>query len=172
MVVFMERLSDAEAKAAMEGGSTSSAKTADIDKSRWQWLPRDIDPGRSFEFNVTDIETRTDTGFAVGEDMVVFGTGFPTGVKYMLAGDTKPREIPAGETFSSKVFCVCGRKIVLTKRSKVFVFDTKTERMTEIPETEISLYNPSNEQINSHGYLVATVNKATAVTDQNDPESD
>ena len=166
MVVFMERLSDAAAKSALEGRGTPATASSKIDKSRWFWLPKDIDPNREFQFTVSDIETRTDTGFAVGEDMVVFGTGFPTGVKYMLAGDTKAREIPAGETFSSKVFCVCGRKIVLTKRNRVFVFDTRTERMTEIPQEDISLYNPSIEQINSHGYLVATVNKALDVKDR------
>ncbi|MEO1528329.1 MAG: hypothetical protein AAFX06_23140 [Planctomycetota bacterium] len=165
MVVFMERLTPSQAKAAMASAS-SSASTADIDPARWVWMPRSIDPNRGFQFNVTNVETRTDTGFAVGEDMVVFGTGFPNGVKYMLAGDTQPREIPAGETFSSKVFCVCGRKIVLTKRNRVFVFDTQSEQMVEIAEDDISLYNPSKAQINSDGYLVATVNKALTVKDR------
>lgn len=166
MVVFMERLSDAEATAAMTANVSSSPSLANIDPSRWVWMPRSIDPNRKFTFNLTGIETRSDTGFAVGEDMVVFGTGFPNGVKYMLAGDERPREIPEGETFSSRVFCVCGRKIVLTKRNRVFVFDTESERMIEIPEADISLYNASNAQINSHGYLVATVNKALSVNDR------
>ena len=142
MVVFMERLSDSAAKEALSGDTTSSTNVADVDKSGWVWVPKDIDPKRGFQFTVTDIETRTDTGYAVGEDMVVFGTGFPNGVKYMLAGDSEAREIPAGETFSSKVFCVCGRKIVLTKRNRVFIFDTRTENMAEIPQEDISLYNP------------------------------
>lgn len=166
MVVFMERLSDSAAKAALEGKATKTAASQNIDRSRWNWIPRSVDPKRPFKMTVSDVETRTDTGFAVGEDMIVFGTGHPTGVKYMLAGDTKAREIPAGETFSSKVFCVCGRKIVLTKRSRIFVFDTRTENMMEISEEDISLYDPSNPQINSNGYLVATVNKATAVKDR------
>ncbi|MEL6105844.1 MAG: hypothetical protein AAFU85_07405 [Planctomycetota bacterium] len=166
MVVFMERLSDVEAEAALAMRASSSGSMADIDPSRWVWTPRSIDPNRGFELNVTGIETRTDTGLAVGEDMVVFGTGFPNGVKYMLAGDQQPRHIPAGETFSSKVFCVCGRKIVLTKRNRVYVFDTENGKMIEIPETDVSLYNPSASQVNSHGYLVATVNRALSVNDR------
>ncbi|MEM7557825.1 MAG: hypothetical protein AAF394_01755, partial [Planctomycetota bacterium] len=164
MVMFMERLSESEAQAALAGKANTT--TAKIDKSKWYWIPKELDPQRPFQFHVTDIETRTDTGFAVGEDMVVFGTGFPTGVKYMLAGENAAREIPGGEAFSSKVFCVCGRKILLTKRNRVFVFDTKSENMHEIAQEDISLYNPSNLQLNSHGYLVATVNKALDVKDR------
>ena len=167
MVVFMERMGSREAEAAMAGGSRPDAVSPKkIDPARWVWMPREIDPGRPFQFNVTGIETRTDTGFVAGEDMVVFGTGFPNGVKYMLAGETKPREIPGGETFSSKVFCVCGRKIVLTKRNQVFVFDTRTQKMNEISEDQISLYNPSANQFSSNGYLVATVNRAVNVKDR------
>ena len=166
MVVFMERLSESEAQAALSGKSTAANQSPQINRDRWNWIPREIDPTRPFQFSVSNIETRTDTGFAVGEDMVVFGTGYPNGLKYMLAGDSTAREIPAGETFSSTVFCVCGRKIVMTKRNRVYVFDTKTEKMTEIPESEISLYNPSVKQFQSSGYLVATVNTATAVKDR------
>lgn len=166
-IVWMRRLPDAAAKAIAEGQAAEVAGPTDEMKQRWHWLPTGIDPNRPFKFTVSDIETRTDTGLAVGEDLVVFGTGFPTGVKYMKAGDTQPREIPAGETFSSKVFCVTGKKIILTKRTSVFVFDTETETMTSIPENEISLYDPSTSLIRSDGYLVATVNAATRVTDGN-----
>lgn len=166
-IVFMRRLSDTAAEAAAEGRPTEVAGPTDAMKKRWHWLPTSIDPNRPFKMTVSDIETRTDTGFAVGEDLVVFGTGHPTGVKYMRAGDTKPREIPEGETFSSKVFCVCGTKIVLTKRTSVFVFDTQTEALTPIPTTDISLYDGKSNLIRSDGYLVATVNAATKVTDRN-----
>lgn len=165
MVVFMERLGEAEAAAALASKS-SATSPMQIDRDAWVWLPNEIDPNRPFQFTTTNIETRTDTGFDVGEDMVVFGTGIPNGVKYMLAGEAQAREIPEGETFSSKVFGVCGRKIVLTRRNQVFVFDTKTQQLSAIPETEISLYNPSKHHLNTSGYLVATVNKALAVKDR------
>ena len=165
--VWMKRVGAADAKTIASGkAATVNGPTAEQLK-RWYWLPTSLDPKRPFQFQTTNIETRTDTGFAVGEDLVVFGTDFPTGVKYMKAGDTQAREIPAGETYSSKVFCVCGEKIILTKRNNVFVFDTKTGKLTAIPGDEIFLYDASQRLIKSNGYLVATVNKATSITDRN-----
>lgn len=166
-IVWMPRLPDATATAIASGKATAVAGPTDEQKKRWNWLPTSIDPNRPLKLTISDVETRTDTGFAVGEDLVVFGTGFPTGVKYLKAGETSAREIPAGETFSSKVFRVCGKKIILTKRTAVFVFDTETEKLTPIPTTDISLYDASSNLIRSNGYLVATVNAATKVTDGN-----
>ncbi len=166
-IVWMEKLSESAARTIAEGKAVKVAGPTEVTKKRWNWLPSNLDPKRPFKLTISDVETRTDTGFAVGEDMVVFGTGFPTGVKYLKAGEKTAREIPQGETFSSKVFCVCGKKIVLTKRTSVFVFDTETKKLTAIPPSDISLYDARSSLIRSNGYLVATVNAATRVTDGN-----
>ncbi|MEP3480590.1 MAG: TIGR03067 domain-containing protein [Fuerstiella sp.] len=162
---WMERLSDADA--ATVASSTPSAKTVSKeDRARWEWLPRSIDPNRPFKLAVTEIETRNDTGIAAGEDLIVFGTGFPTGVNYMKVGDTEPREIPGGGTYNSKVFGVCGSKIVLVKKTQLVIFDTKTNKLTAIPETDVSLYNVGQQLLATNGFLIGTANRATAVTDR------
>lgn len=162
---WMERLSDSDA--ASIASSTPAAKTiSDEDRARWAWLPRSIDPNRPFKLSITKVETRNDTGIAVGEDLIAFGTGFPTGVKYMKVGDTQPREIPGGETYNSKVFGVCGSKIVLVKKTQVVIFDTKTSKLTAIPETDVSLYNVGQQLLATNGFLIGTASRATAVTDR------
>ena len=164
---WMTKMTAAEANSAASGKAAEVAGPTEEQRKRWNWLPLSVDPNRGFKFHVTDIETRTDTGFDVGEDLVVFGVGHPTGVKYMKAGDAAAQEIPEGETWSSKVFAVCGTKIVLSKKNQVAVFDTKTGDLVKIPTTKISLYNPSSRLMHANGFLVATVNKATDVTDRN-----
>ena len=165
-VVFMERLSAKEASEMLAGDSPRVIDPTAEDRKRWEWMPRSIDPKRPFELTVSSVETRSDTHLAVGEDLVVFGTGFPNGVQYLIAGESEARQIPRGETFSAQTFTVCGRKIVLTQRHRVFVFDTEAEQLFELPEAEISLYDPSNLRCAADGYLVATVNRATAVKDK------
>ena len=137
---------------------------ADLD--RWNWLPRSIDPNRDFRVRLTEIATRNDTHLAAGEDLVVFGTGFPNGVAYMRVGDTSPREIPSGETFNAKVFGVCGTKIVLVRGKQVAVYDTNTEQLFPIDESEVSLYSPSNHSLATNGFLVGTINNADVVSDK------
>ncbi|MEM6470939.1 MAG: hypothetical protein AAF802_15380, partial [Planctomycetota bacterium] len=166
-IAWMQKLSDSDAVAAANSGPKEVKGPTDAMKKQWTWLPTKLDPKRPFKLTVSDVETRTDTGFAVGEDLVVFGTGFPSGVKYLKAGENTAREIPQGETFSSTVFRVCGKKIILTKRTSVFVFDTETEKLTPIPTTEVCLYDGRESLIRSNGYLVATVNAATKVSDGN-----
>ena len=162
---WMERLPDADAQSM--ASSRPIAKTnSEEDRNRWQWLPRGIDPNRSFDLQVTEIATRSDTEIAAGEDLIVFGTGFPTGVKYLKVGESQAREIPGGETFNSKVFGICGTKIVLVKKTQVFIFDSATQTLTAIPESDISLYNVTNQLLVTNGFLVGTVNRATAVTDR------
>ncbi len=164
---WMERVADSVAKSAAAGSAASVAGPTPAQLKRWHGLPSRIDPNRKFEMTVTDVQTRTDTHFAVGEDLVVFGVGHPGGVKYLQAGDTEAQEIPDGETFSSTVFGVCGTKIVLTKRNQVAIFDTKSKQLTKIPTTDISLYDPSLRKLNCNGFLVGTVNKVSDVTDRN-----
>ena len=163
---WMQRLTDSQADAAAGRNAAPVAGPTPEQLKRWHWLPMSLDPKRPFRFVVSEIETRTDTGFAVGEDLVAFGVSHPNGIKYMKAGDAKPREIPHGETYSANVFCVCGNKIILTKRNQVAVFDTESGKLNPIPTTDISLYNPSTRRINADGFLVATVNNVTEVSDR------
>jgi len=163
---WMERVSDADAKAIASSTPSETATATDADRKRWDWIPRSIDPNRPFRLAVTDIETRNDTGIAAGEDLIVFGTGFPTGVKYMKVGETQAREIPGGETYNAKVFGVCGTKIVLVKKTQVVIFDTTTQKLSAIPESEVSLYNVGSELLATNGFLVGTANRATAVADR------
>ena len=142
------------------------ATVSDDVRDRWNWLPSGIDPNRSFELTVTGVPTRNDTGIAAGEDLVAFGTGFPTGVKYIRVGDDEAREIPGGETYHSKVFGVCGHKIILVKKNQVIVFDTRNGKLSAIPESDVSLYDVRATLLTTGGFLVGTVNKATAVTDR------
>lgn len=162
---WMERVSDADAKAIASTSASAAATISDEDKKRWEWIPRSIDPNRPFKLEITNIETRNDTAIAAGEDLIVFGTGFPTGVQYMKVGDTQPREIPGGETYNSKVFGVCGTKIVLVKKTQVVVYDTKTDKLTEIPQADVSLYNVDAKLLPTDGFLIGTASRSTAVTD-------
>ena len=164
--IWMKRLSDDDAKANASQAPAATQAVSEEVRKRWVWLPHSIDPNRPFNLQVTDVETRNDTGFAVGEDLVVFGTGFPTGVKYIKVGDTQPREIPGGETYNSKVFSVCGTKIVLVKKNQVVIFDTATEKLVVIPESEVSLYDVRSTLLATDGFLVGTVNKVANVTDK------
>ena len=168
--VWMDRLDDSTAKLVAAGKPTAVKGASEELKKRWEGLPTSIDPNRQFELVISNVETRTDTHIAAGEDIIAFGTGHPTGVKYLVAGETQAREIPDGETYRSTIFHVCGKKIVLVRKNQVCVFDTTTGKTWEIPTSQVNLYNPvgglhHGNLINANGMLVATVNKATEVTD-------
>lgn len=167
---WMRRLDDEAAKKALETSTQKVAGPSDDDLRRWHWLPRSIDPNRPFQLAITEVATRSDTMIATGEDLIVFGTGFPNGVKYLKVGDSQATEIPEGDTFSSRLFWACGKKIILTRKTQVGVFDTESGSLHMIPESEISLYNPVGGlhggcQLKTDGYLVATINRATQVAD-------
>ena len=168
--IWMERLDNAAAMRQFSSSAAAVKGPTAADRQRWQWIPS-ADANRPLELVITDVETRSDTNIAVGEDVVVFGTQFPTGVKYLVAGETAAREIPDGETYSSKVFEVCGKKIILVKGKQIVVFDTDTQKLTTIPTSEISLYDVRGglerpKLLCSNGYLVGTVNNVDAVSDQ------
>lgn len=164
-IIWMERLSDSDAASIADAAPKAAAAVSGEQKARWNWIPRSIDPNRPFQLSITDVETRNDTGLAAGEDLIVFGTGFPNGVKYIKVGDTQPREIPGGDTYNAKVFGVCGTKIVLVKKNQVAVYDTSTEKLTEIPASDVTLYNVSQQLLATNGFLVGIVNRATSVSD-------
>ena len=170
-VVWMKRLSAKEAaRVYSEKAATVAGPTSD-DLRRWQWRPS-ADSNRPFQLVVTDIETRSDTSIQAGDDIVVFGTEYPKGVKYIRVGDEQARDIPGGETYHSMVFRTCGKKIALVKgKGQVVIFDTATDRLTEIPESDIFLYDirGGNHRANlmySDGNLLVTVNNVSKVTDK------
>ncbi|MEM7454145.1 MAG: hypothetical protein AAF456_07295 [Planctomycetota bacterium] len=169
-VVWMQKLPETEARRVYEGGAAAVSGPSEEQLDRWVWEPS-VDPGRPFSLVMTEIETRDDTTIRVGDELVVFGTGYPAGVHYIKVGDSEPREIPHGETFDSMVFQVCGRKIVLVKRNQLFVFDTDSETMTEIPLSEINLYDARGgihraNLLNADGNLAVVVNKVVDVQDK------
>lgn len=169
-IVWMKRLPDSEARAVYAKKSAEVEGPSAEQRNRWQWLPS-ADHRRPFNLVVTDIETRSDTTIRAGDDIIVFGTGYPTGVKYIQVGDSEPREIPDGETYNAMVFAICGKKIVLVKRNSVHVFDSATGKVSKIPDDVIHLYDPKGglhrpNHLIADGNLVATVNAATKVTDR------
>ena len=167
---WMKRLSADAAQVIFHGRSAAVEGPDESTIRQWSWQPSS-DPTRPIRFVVSDVKTRSDTTIRAGDDLIVFGTDYPSGVSYMHIGDTKPRSIPYGETFSSKVFQVCGRKIVLVNKNTVAVYDTKTENLVRIPESDIFLSDVrgglhTSNLINSDGYLVVTVNDVSKVTDR------
>ena len=58
------------------------------------------------------------------------------------------------------------RRSCWSKKNRVLIFDTESEKLTVIPESDIFLYDVRSNLLDASGYLVATVNKATAVTDR------
>lgn len=89
----------------------------------------------------TDIPVAYKASLAVSDEIIVFGTGFNTGVEYIRPGDKTARQIPDGDKFSSKFFAAAGTKIILADPSEftVAVFDTATGKLTRIPESELKL---------------------------------
>lgn len=170
--VWMNRLDDVTARKIAEGQPAEAIEVSETQRKRWVWTPTSIDPDRPFEVVVTDVPTRSDTHISAGEDIIAFGTGHPTGVKYLRVGENQAREIPNGEVYSSTLFHVCGKKIVLVRKNRVFVYDTESEKTSEVPGTEVTLYNTvgglhRGNLMNADGYLVVVVNQATSVADGN-----
>ena len=169
--VWMSRLPDAEARSIASGRPADASGPTAEQKERWDWKPA-ADPEREFRLVTTAVQTRTDTHIAAGDDLIAFGTGFPTGVSYLKVGEEEAREIPNGELYNSRLFWVCGRRIVLLHKNQVVIYDTDSGRTTAIPENEVTLYNPvgglhNGNQMIADGYLVAVVNRADAVVDGN-----
>lgn len=170
--VWMDRLDDDAAKSVAAEEPKAVAGASAEQRRRWEGLPTTVDPNRPFEIVVTNVETRSDTHLSAGEDIIAFGTGHPTGVQYLVVGEDKAREIPNGEVYSSTLFHVCGKKIVLIRKKQIYVYDTQTDTTTSIPASDVSLYNPvgglhNGSLLSVDGNLVAAVCEATSVADGN-----
>lgn len=103
----------------------------------------------------TNIPVHYKGSIAVGDSIIVYGTGINTGIDYIKAGDTKGRGIPDAENFRSTGFVVVGDRIVLIdKEFGYHVFDTATGKMTDIP----NLQNRGASVLQSSGdYVLAIV---------------
>ncbi|MEZ5967165.1 MAG: hypothetical protein R3F56_25240 [Planctomycetota bacterium] len=121
---------------------------------------------------LTMVAVRHDTALAVGDGIVVGGTGANTGVTWMRVGDKEAQPLPKGQEYSSQVFAACGKKIVLVDRQKhVVVFDTASGQSKEIPGGQITLVRPVGglyraSPLAADGYLAATINNEGDVTDK------
>ncbi|MEZ5649925.1 MAG: hypothetical protein R3E87_05185 [Burkholderiaceae bacterium] len=169
-VVYMRALSGDQAKARFAAGPEAT-KTVDAQTLRkWQWQPTG-DAARQTRLTLTDIATEADSTLRAGDEIIVFGNGYPAGVSWMKVGDTQARSIPEGETFDSRVFGVCGRKVVLTRDHALFVFDTEAGSLTPIPTDQVFLKDVrgglhGNNFLACDGHLAATINDTRRVTDK------
>jgi hypothetical protein len=114
----------------------------------------------------TEIPVAYKARIAVGDNIIVFGTGFTTGVEYIRPGDKQSRKIPNGDAFSSKFFAAAGSKIILAnpKAYTVSVFDTATEKITDIPESTLKLKHIRGD-MHEGGGIMSSGNYAVVMTD-------
>ncbi|MEZ6002677.1 MAG: hypothetical protein R3F17_08075 [Planctomycetota bacterium] len=168
-LVWMDRR-DASAP---DGLLTTAAPAAAVEasvRSSWVAAPK-FDPSRPFDLHLTKVAARMDAGIAVGEELVVFGTGPNKGVAYMVAGEDEEHTLPNGQNYHSKMFGVCGRKIALVRDSQLVIFDTESGITTEIPADQVWLartfanaFGPT--PLATDGHLIAVINDATKVADR------
>ena len=103
----------------------------------------------------TNIDVHYKSRVDVSNDIIVFGTGFNTGVSYIKPGGKVATPVPNGNKYSSKFFVAIGTKILLgTPNYTMAVFDTATGKMTEIPEDKVKLRN-----INGSNFLGGSIQK-------------
>lgn len=111
--------------------------------------------GQPFSVVKSGIAVNYRGNVAVGDTIIVYGTGVNNGVDYIKAGDTKGRGIPGSERFSSMHFVASGDKIVLLAPNdfSYHVFDTKNGSMKAVP----GLKNRGLSRMVASGTFVAMV---------------
>ena len=175
-VYWMERSSNVSSnhQAAVRASGSNSSFLTPQRRKNWRYN-YSADPNRPFQLVETKFEVEDQSHIAVGDDLVVFGTGDPRGVAYINVGDeqsrTEPRMLPQANSFDSRLFCVCGKKIVLLKHKTMAVYDTTTESLTSVDANEILLYDASgglyrSNMMHADGNLVAVVNDLGMVRDR------
>ena len=114
----------------------------------------------------TEIPVAYKATLDASDDIIVFGTGFNNGVEYIKPGDAAARKIPNGDKFSSKFFAAIGTKIVLANPSNftLAVFDTATNKLIEIPESELKLRSIGGSRYYA-GSIQKSGNLAVVITD-------
>lgn len=138
--------------------------------SRAAWMPAPAAPERATEIRLTDISSRVDAHIAAGDGIVAYGTGAGSGVAYLRVGEDTEMTFVGGSDASSKVFFVCGKKLVLIKGRGLVIHDTETGSNFEVPESIVTLpRTPSDitkgRHVDADGMLVAVICNPAKVTD-------
>ena len=169
-LVWMEVKSPAELSAAVNKTAAPVAAASASERAAWVATPTSP-ANRPAALRLTGANARMDAGIAVGDDIIAWATGSIKGVSWMRVGEDTEHTLPGGQDFHSKHFFVCGKKIVMLRGAQVVVFDTETETLAEIPESEVFvaksfLDNYKGNKIDANGYLVATLNDPKKVDDR------
>lgn len=164
-VVWLEPV--AEPAASMEPAPAAALASA---ATRAAWKPAVALPERAPKVVVTDVAARVDAHLAAGDGVVAYGTGPNTGVSILRCdGDGGEATIPGGAEFSSKWFAFCGTKLVLVKRQEVFVYDTASGSMAQVPDVWLAR-TPTDAMKGAHiaadGNLVAVLCDPAKVSDR------
>ena len=172
---WLPKLNEDDLKKALtsraSGNEPAPAKAARQSRPEWV-VAADVDKNRPFQVVDTGVETRMDSNLAAGDGIIAFGTGSLKGVGYIDTDrGSEALSIPNGQTYNSRVFAVCGKKIVLVRDHQVVVFDTQTNHTASLPIDQIYLYRTSGDfykkaYLAAHGNLVVTVNDPTKVSDR------
>ena len=98
----------------------------------------------------TKIEMHQQGLIKAGDDVIAYGYGGFNGVDYIIPSEFETDDtglgIPGGDGFQAGNFEVAGKKIALVSNFLVTIFDTETLTSTEIPETDVRLYNSPSGQ--------------------------
>ncbi|MCB9917154.1 MAG: hypothetical protein H6832_01965 [Planctomycetes bacterium] len=166
---WLEEVSLADANAALsKGGAAAAGPSAEM---LARWTSKVASHAGAAKLALTDVDCRMDGTMEASDSIIAFATGGGNGVGYLKIGEDKAQSIPDGQSYSGRMFQVCGTKIVLTNRNTVAVFDTATGKTHAIPETEISLSKTFAEMygatiLAADGFLVGTLNDPKKVTDR------
>ncbi|MCA8956999.1 MAG: hypothetical protein KDC87_13055 [Planctomycetes bacterium] len=168
-LVWLEEVPMDQAKAVLaKGAAAPTGPTAD-QRTRWS-ATRHPHTGPA-KLVITDVDCRMDGTLAVSDSVIAYATGGGNGVGFLRIGENTAQSIPNGQSYSGRMFHVCGPKIVLAQRDALAVFDTKSGKTSSIPATEISLTRTFGEMYGANvlaadGHLVATLNNPKRVTDR------
>ncbi|MCB9908608.1 MAG: hypothetical protein H6830_12885 [Planctomycetes bacterium] len=165
---WMDRVADQESETGVATSRRPDVKAGSA--AAWVQTPS-TDANRPFQLHTTSMLTCAEAGIAVGEDLVVFGTGPERGVAYLRAGDDRLHALPNGDSWNSRMMAVCGQKIVLTRGHQVAVYDTSTGKLHALPDDQVWLSRSEVEFYGSwplaaDGFLVALLNDPDRVADQ------
>jgi hypothetical protein len=167
---WAEKLADDDAAAAADAGPAAVAGPGT--EQRAAWLARSsADRDRPFALVRTEVPVRMDATIAAGDEIVAFGTGAGTGVQFLRVGEDQAQTIPDGQSFSSKLFCVAGRRIALTRGKQMAIFDTDSGELNALPPELVTLARSSGGMYRANpiagaGMLVAVLNDPRAVADR------
>ena len=171
-VFWMEKSTDERANAMAAAELQGDPGQYILSEQRENWVCKPTtDPKRKFELVQTNIDINDQAHIAVGDELVVFGTSYPRGVSFLRVGDTQPSSIPQGESFDSRLFWACGKKIALIKHKTISIFDTNTRKIEPVDANEVLLYEVKGglyrgNMVHADGNLIAVVNDLSLVRDQ------